>query len=102
MMSKEIGAGLNEFALTSVGDREKIMQPSLSTCQGQEARQRAIARDALLPNARQIAIVAANAWAKEGLLAAKREARKQGQLDPEDAAIAAESLADRNEVGEKP
>lgn len=76
------------------------MQPSLSFCQAQEARQRAIARDALLQNSRDIALKAANAWAKEGVDAAKREARKQGLLDPQDAAIAAEFVAEQdNEDG---
>jgi hypothetical protein len=74
------------------------MQPSLSFCQAQEARQHAIARDAVLPNIRHIAIMAANAWAKEGMEAAKREARKQGQLEPQDAAIAAEFLAERDDA----
>lgn len=73
------------------------MQHSHSFCQAQEARQRAIAEnDALLPNSRHIAMVAANAWAKEGVEAAKREARKQGALEPEDAAIAAEFLAEQD------
>lgn len=73
------------------------MQPSLSICQAQEARQRTIARDALLPNSRHIAMMAASAWAKEGVDAAKREARKQGHLDPEDASIAAEFLSERDD-----
>ena len=76
------------------------MQHSQSFCQAQEARQRAIAEDALLPNSRHIAVVAANAWAKEGLQAAKREARKQGSLDLEDAAIAAEFLAEQDDEHE--
>jgi len=73
------------------------MQPSLSFCQAQETRQRAIARDALLPNSRHIALMAANAWAKEGVEAAKREARKQGQHELQDVAIVAEFTAERDD-----
>lgn len=76
------------------------MQHSQSFCQAQEARQRAIAKDALLPNSRHIAMVAANAWAKEGALAARREARKHGVLEPDDAAIAAEFLAEQGDENE--
>lgn len=70
---------------------------SASFCQVQEDRQRAISREALLQNSRTIATIAADAWAKEGREAVKREARKQGQLDPEDAAIAAEFLSESDD-----
>ena len=52
------------------------MQPSLTLCRTQEARQRAIATAASLDNVRAIADAAAQAWAKEALDAERRENRK--------------------------
>ncbi len=52
------------------------MQPTAFTCRAQEARQRQLATDALLPNVRDVAFLAAAAWQKEALAAEKREARE--------------------------
>ncbi|OAN67096.1 hypothetical protein [Sphingomonas sp. TDK1] len=52
------------------------MQPTAFTCRAQEARQRQLATDALLPNVRDVAFIAAAAWQKEALAAEKREARE--------------------------
>ena len=53
------------------------MQPSLTLCRTQEAQQRSRAAMTTLDNVRQQANAAAAAWAKEGALAEKREARKE-------------------------
>lgn len=63
---------------------------SASFCRTQEARHRDIAREAPLQNTRDIATVAADAWAKESREADKREARHQRRLHPADLAIAQE------------
>lgn len=52
------------------------MQPTAFTCRAQEARQRQLATDTLLPNVRDVAFIAAAAWQKEALAAEKREARE--------------------------
>ncbi|MEP9358069.1 hypothetical protein [Sphingomonas sp. KR3-1] len=52
------------------------MQPTAIFCRTEEVRQRALADTATLENVRDIAIVAAVAWAKEGIAAEQREARK--------------------------
>jgi hypothetical protein len=52
------------------------MHPTAFTCRAQEARQRQQATDALLPNVRGVAFIAAAAWRKEALAAEKREARE--------------------------
>jgi len=51
------------------------MQLSSTTCLTQQARQDALALSAPLANTRQIATLAAIAWAKEAVHAEKREAR---------------------------
>ena len=51
------------------------MQPSVTMCRAQEAHQRSLAANAVLPNVRAIATLAAAAWAKEAAAAEKREAR---------------------------
>ena len=51
------------------------MKPTATICRAQEARQHLLAANAILPNVRQVAMLAAAAWAKEGLLAEKRESR---------------------------
>ncbi len=51
------------------------MQLSSSTCRAQQAHQHALALSAPLANVRQIATLAAAAWAKEALAADKREER---------------------------
>lgn len=65
------------------------MRASADFCREQEALQRAKAESEPLENRRKIAIVAANAWAKEALLAEVRDS-KQGPLDMLDAEIALE------------
>lgn len=65
------------------------MQSSSEFCRTQEQRQRVLADDAILENSRKIAVVAAEAWARAGELAAKREARG-GRLNAADEAIAEE------------
>jgi hypothetical protein len=57
--------------------KDANMQPSVLLCQTQEALQRARAAGATLDNVRTQANYAAAAWAKEGELASKREARKR-------------------------
>ncbi|CAN5361863.1 hypothetical protein BH10PSE13_BH10PSE13_02530 [soil metagenome] len=67
------------------------MQQSSEFCRVQEELQRALALDSQLENSRRIATIAADAWAKEGALAMKWEARGDtNKLDPDDAAIAEE------------
>lgn len=76
------------------------MQHTSEFCRVQEERQRALALSAILENSRNIATVAADAWAKEGLVAAQREA-KRGALDAGDAAIAEEfRLEDEEEASQ--
>ncbi|MGK6319465.1 hypothetical protein [Sphingomonas sp. DT-204] len=53
------------------------MQPSSTMCRAQEAQQRELASNAVLPNVRRIATLAAAAWAKEALAADKREERRR-------------------------
>ncbi len=52
------------------------MQPSLAMCRTQEARQLAIAANAPLENVKGVAVLAAIAWAKEGITAQRREERR--------------------------
>lgn len=52
------------------------MQPTLAMCRAQEARQLKHAADAPLTNVRNIAVLAAAAWAKEALAAQRREERR--------------------------
>lgn len=52
------------------------MQPSVQLCRAQEARQLTLARDSTLTNVRDVATLAAAAWAKEAVAAEKREVRK--------------------------
>lgn len=65
------------------------MQPSTQLCQTRAAHHRALAAASDLDNVRTIALNAASAWDKEGLLAEKREARmlagKSAGLDADDA-----------------
>jgi hypothetical protein len=51
------------------------MQPTSTFCRAQEARQHALAIGTGLVNARDIATIAAAAWAKEAMAAEKREER---------------------------
>lgn len=51
------------------------MQPTALTCRAQEAHQRGVSLNASLANVRQIAALAAAAWAKEAIAAERREAR---------------------------
>lgn len=60
------------------------MQPSLTLCRAQEARQWAIAAAASLDNVKAVATAAAQAWAKEGIAADRRETRKQRAVEAED------------------
>lgn len=57
------------------------MRVSAANCRIQEQRQRIVAEQDPLESRRKIATVAAAAWAKEALLADKREA---GHLNPRD------------------
>jgi hypothetical protein len=52
------------------------MQPSSNFCRAQEARQHDLAAGATLINVRDVATLAAAAWAKEAAAAEKREERK--------------------------
>ena len=47
------------------------MQPSVTMCRAQEAHQRSLAANAVLPNVRAIATLAAAAWAKEAAAASE-------------------------------
>lgn len=51
------------------------MQPSSTMCRAQEARQHLLATNSSLPNVKQVALLAAAAWAKEASAAEKREER---------------------------
>ena len=51
------------------------MKPSSTLCRTQEARQHALAAGTNLANVKAIAMMAAAAWAKEALIADKREQR---------------------------
>lgn len=51
------------------------MQPTSTFCRAQEARQHALAVGTGLVNARDIATIAAAAWAKEAMSAERREER---------------------------
>lgn len=55
------------------------MQPTSLLCRTQEAHQHALAAGAELANVRSVALLAAAAWAKEGLAAVKREERLRAQ-----------------------
>jgi len=52
------------------------MNPTLAICRTQEARQRALAADAALTNVKGVAMLAAAAWAKEAIIAERREQRR--------------------------
>ncbi len=65
------------------------MRVSADFCREQEALQLAKAAKEPLENRQKIAITAAKAWAKEALLAEKRDT-EQSVLDAGDAAIALE------------
>lgn len=52
------------------------MKPTLAMCRTQEARQLALAADAPLTNVKDVAILAAAAWAKEAIAAERREQRR--------------------------
>ncbi len=52
------------------------MQPTSTICRAQESLHLAKAADAFLPNVRDIAIQAAQAWAKEAAAAEQREERQ--------------------------
>jgi hypothetical protein len=51
------------------------MKPAAITCRAQQAHHLALAASATLPNVRNIATLAAAAWAKEALDADKRDLR---------------------------
>lgn len=51
------------------------MKPTAIICRAQQARQLTLAADAVLPNVRDIANIAAAAWGKEALAADKRDRR---------------------------
>lgn len=65
------------------------MQPTAAHCREQHAIQLALADSEPLESRKKIALVAAAAWGKEAVDAAKREARKTA-LDRLDTAIAQE------------
>lgn len=52
------------------------MQPTLAMCRMQEAHQLALAAGTALANVKDIATLAATAWAKEAVAAERREARR--------------------------
>jgi hypothetical protein len=52
------------------------MHPTLAMCRAQEARQLALAADAALSNVKGVALLAAAAWAKEAIIAERREQRR--------------------------
>jgi hypothetical protein len=51
------------------------MKPTAATCRAQQAHQLVLASNTALPNVRNIATVAAAAWAREALAADKRDER---------------------------
>jgi hypothetical protein len=58
------------------------MHPSSTLCRAQEAHYRSRADGAALANVRVVAEKAATAWAREAVVAERREARREGPEAP--------------------
>ncbi|MEJ5979378.1 hypothetical protein WG901_22180 [Novosphingobium sp. PS1R-30] len=69
---------------------------SAQTCRAREAHHRQIAVEAVLPNVRKVAVVAAEAWARQAEEAEAIEAGGKPPLTPDDAAMVAEFQREDN------